>query len=160
MKKLLFLFLSATLLSGIACKKYEDGGTHFDAGGHLLGIWTFQQFTINGVNSMYLLDQFLHEGGAITVEKGNGWGDSPVFRAGSPYCIYAGRLELQDHRSILHFGQHTVDSFHTFNSSSIDPFALGNQKWEILELKSSEIKLRLKDETNSKEYIIVWHEYH
>lgn len=45
----LFLFISTTLL--FSCKKYPEGGWHYNAFKHLAGTWQLKQYLVNGVDS-------------------------------------------------------------------------------------------------------------
>ncbi len=157
-KKLFFICLPAALLFSASCKKYEDGGKHYGAADRIVKNWTFHQFTVNGADSLSKLDPLLRESEVLRVtmpRSGDGFASNPTLQAGFPLYLYTAALEFEDHKKIIEFSQSTNTSLTNSHSTGY-PFAMGNKKWEILEIQKGEVKLRMENSENGKEYIMVW----
>ncbi|MCW3082912.1 MAG: hypothetical protein JWP12_278 [Bacteroidetes bacterium] len=157
-RKLFFICLSTALLLSASCKKYDDGGKHYGAPDRIVKNWTFHQFTVNGADSLSKLDPLLRESEVLRVSmprSGDGFASNPLLQAGFPLYVYTGSLEFEDHKKNIEFAPNT--NFNTVNSHTTGyPFGIGNKKWEILEIQKGEVKLRMENSENGKEYIMVW----
>lgn len=139
MKKL--FFLSVFLIVFAACKKYPEGGWHYNAFRHLGGSWSLKLYEVDSIDSTYLtqgynnipnyLSDFLE---IATVHSGNrtefGWFSQPL-----SYSVYINKKN----RDVIQLSGNMYSQQYQrniFNPTNEQYFS-----WKIEKLTKDELRL-------------------
>ena len=144
-KLLLFIFTTA-LLSVASCKKYEDGGYHTTAGYMIAFRWTLNRFTVDGHDSLSRMDAHYLKPECFNIIREKHQPDNfrLLINDGAVTSLDC-NLAFQENRSRLYF-------YPPGFAFSQYPFYLDTKEWQIRELSSKTLKLKLVNYVTQKDY--------
>ncbi|HTL83381.1 MAG TPA: hypothetical protein VL651_16815 [Bacteroidia bacterium] len=141
-----FIFISVIFLISSCNKEFPEGGKHAGCDQRLIGDWSLTQFSVNGADSLSILDPRITAENALHVYLHHTNG---TIGAGVPMLSVGDRYGY----TINYLNSGTRMEFYNVSVVTDWPFQIPPNDWQILELTKTEVKLKI---SFTKEYVMVW----